>query len=203
LEPVGMAGGHSVMELSAEMRWFWAGNGKDAPFRALGTRLGLGPAEVRTDHYLVFPGSGVGVKMREGRLEIKQRLGSRAETDWEGIMEHWVKWSADAAPDHFRGNGTWRAVRKSRRLLVLVRGEAELVPAPPESDPGEGCNLELTELEMNGTRAWTLGFEAYGASRREQLLESVLRRYAADLRAIPVLIGQSMGYPEWLLRGGD
>lgn len=191
------------MESTAEMRWFWPGNGNDSDFRALAQRLGLGPAQTRTDHYLVFPEPGVGVKMREGRLEIKQRVGVRAEPEWAGIMEHWVKWSADAAPDHFRGNGTWRAVRKSRRLLVLVPGEAGLLPAPSGSDPGEGCNLELTELEMDGTRAWTLGFEAYGAFRREQLLKSVVCRHATDLTMIPASIGQSMAYPEWLARTGN
>lgn len=188
------------MELSVEMRWFWSGASHDAIFRALAERLGLAAAQSRTDHYLVFPGPGLGVKFREGRLEIKQCLGRRAEQGWAGIMEHWAKWSADAAPDHLRGNGTWRAVRKSRRLLVLVAEGSGLIPAPSGADPGEGCNLEVTELETNGTRAWTLGFEAFGASGREQLLELALGRHAADLASIPVSPAQSMSYPDWLMR---
>jgi hypothetical protein len=189
----------SGMELSAEMRWFWPGTSNDAVFRALAERLGFGPAQTRTDHYLSFPVPELGVKLREGRLEIQQRVGSRADTNWQGVIEHWAKWGADAAPENLRGNGTWRTVRKSRRLLVLVPGGSGLVVAPAGADPGEGCNVELTELEMDGTRAWSLGFEAYGTLGREQLLESALQRHASDLSSIKVSIAQSMGYPAWLM----
>ena len=146
-----------------EVRWFYEGT---VPPEVLewfqqGTRK---PEEQprRVDYYLrLTDGDSLGIKLREGRIEIKQRhrqcgvvcLHKRAT----GVVEHWRKWSfglaeaygepasvAAAAP-------SWIGVGKRRRLRTyrLTRGkEAVTVSALETID--QGCNLELANIEVHG-----------------------------------------------------
>jgi hypothetical protein len=102
-----------------------------------------------------------------------------------------------------------RAVTKTRWLRKFdtskyVRSEIPLganeKPTPGHSLPLQGCNVELTEIEMAGHagRWWTLGFEAFGDldSVPTNLTLTVLPEKPLLLRIIGP--GVFLSYPAWL-----
>jgi hypothetical protein len=67
--------------------------------------------------------------------------------------------------------------------------------------PAQGCNVELTEIEMAGQagRWWTLGFEAFGDLDTVPInLTLTLMPEKAVLERI-VASGAFLSYPAWLL----
>ena len=70
--------------------------------------------------------------------------------------------------------------------------------------PSEGCNVELTELTVEGKRAWTFGLEsfAFGVEGRQiELVESGLRRAAAEIERrgrFDIAGLTEASYPAWL-----
>jgi hypothetical protein len=107
------------------------------------------------------------------------------------------------------------AVTKTRWLRKFdtskyVRSEIPLganeKPTPGYSLPVQGCNVELTEIEMVGHagRWWTLGFEAFGEfeSLPTDLTLTVLLEKPLLLRIIGS--GTFLSYPAWLrMRGRE
>ena len=84
---------------SAEARWFVEGSLPDEVLRGFKAGKVLESEGVQVHEYLVFPDcQSVGVKLREGRFEIKailapaQPLGP--DLGIQGKTERWVKWSA-------------------------------------------------------------------------------------------------------------
>jgi hypothetical protein len=109
---------------TAEVRWF--GPGAIPPairnwFRS-GERQPLAEP-VRVDHYLCLPGiDALGVKIRQGRIEIKQRTSQQGIVQFQeriaGLVEHWLKWSLELAVDdaaitaELTSQPDWLAVQK-------------------------------------------------------------------------------------------
>jgi hypothetical protein len=107
------------------------------------------------------------------------------------------------------------AVTKTRWLRKFdtskyVRSEipvgANERPPPGYSLPVQGCNIELTEIEMAGhaARWWTLGFEAFGDldSAPINLTLTVLPEKLLLLRI--VTSNEFLSYPAWLrMRGRE
>ncbi len=194
------------MLLTAELRLWW-------PSAPAGLeRLFDGQAEQRTDMYLLDPDQEeVGIKLRSDggeppRTQIKL-LVARLASAGRRPVELWTK--ANSSCLTLKGLPTV-GVHKRRRLLRFRTdsGRAEDLGQSAEGqDPGEGCDVELTEVRRNDdpTRWWTLGFEAYGtlASVERNLsltLDTVLPRLAPE-----VITAATCGsYPAWLsgFRGG-
>jgi hypothetical protein len=197
---------------TVEVRWFCRGTipvGVRAWFQR-----GEGEPEAapsRVDHYLrLTDGGGLGIKVREGRLELKQRQGQqgvlRLHQHVTGRAEHWRKWSFALA-----GSGSaldrmlvppqaWIGVAKARLLRrYLVTGEDRIVPTSTGEYPERACDWELTQVRVRGLAWWTVGFEAFG---QESTLPETLRLVAGQVLAArepPRLqILDSFGYPEWL-----
>jgi hypothetical protein len=214
---------------SAEMRWFGAGEPPLALDAAFGQPT---PAseERRTDLYLRLPpgSDAVGIKTREGKLEMKAMTGPAREVSLPGSLvgrlEAWVKWSLDLTPaegalafeEAFRKSGPVAVVTKVRRLRKFERpGNEGNAPAEvavlravsPEANPARGCNAELTRLggdaEGCDPRRWTLGFEAYGSDIADAsviLIEAARLVLADAAPAIEALRAAAapMSYPSWL-----
>jgi hypothetical protein len=101
------------------------------------------------------------------------------------------------------------AVTKTRWLRKFdtskyVRSEIPLganeKPTPGYSLPVQGCNVELTEVEMAGhaERWWTLGFEAFGDLEcvSTNLTLTLLPEKPLLLRIVGS--GAFLSYPAWL-----
>jgi hypothetical protein len=202
-----------------EIRWFFEG----APPGPLLTWFAEGlhgePSHLkswdeRNDYYLRFPDCDhAGVKLREGRFEVKSLYGTVEATRFtarvEGKLETWIKLTTraelDAAdrPQEQHVPLEWICVRKQRaqrKYAVPAEGDVRsvLVDIPIE----RGATVELSELEVLHTPWWTFGFEAFGDQSSDDNLRADLRRVAMTvLESYPgpnLTVDKSRGYPGWL-----
>lgn len=198
---------------TAEVRWFYRGElppGVLAWFQRLGGVLGAPAA--RTDYYLrLADGDALGVKLREGRIEIKQRQRQygllRLHQRAAGRVEGWRKWSfALAGADSQLVGGValdpaWVGVKKERRLRVYrLTAAQEVMAIPAGENPAQGCGVELTQVNVGGQGWWSLGFEAFGeeVTLQESLL--LVARHVLSAAEPPALDAQySRSYPQWLV----
>lgn len=198
----------SLMHPTLEVRWFLKGQLPTDLHRWF-VEESTDPIdpEAREDWYLYAKHHELGVKLRQGNLEIKQRVGSRGTCKLakrvRGRVEKWVKWhfsieqaSGEAALSE--PVGLWIPVQKKRwsRHYAVA---AETVEAVQDVDPSEqGCSLELSDLQVHDQRWYSLCFETFGSNNLEQNLECVVRHVVKSM-GLPVLKARhSGGYPIWL-----
>jgi hypothetical protein len=198
---------------SAEARWFYGGAIPQQVLQWFREEHGSlkEPAD-RVDHYLHLPDEdSLGIKLREGRLEIKQRHRRYGTVEFHeraaGLVEHWRKWSfqlaqgSDRLPPDMIADPPWIAVSKRRRLYrYRITRNREVVPVETVEYPEQGCDLELTSVKAEGRDWWTWGFEAFG---EETALQGNLVLVAAqifDTHGPPIVLGasHSHSYPAWL-----
>jgi hypothetical protein len=196
---------------TAEVRWFFRGT--IAPAVAAWFRRSEQVLEEelpRVDHYLRQVGTdSLNIKLREGRLEVKQRQQAGTVVQFHprvaGRVERWRKWSFELAEAAGPGlqpeimTPHWIAVEK-RRTLRRYRLEGErVVRVLPAELPEQGCDLELTRIRAGREAWWSLGLEAYGADPYlESLLVQVAGRLMARTEPPSLATENSYGYPEWL-----
>jgi hypothetical protein len=198
---------------SAEVRWFHLGQ----PSAEVKEWLGVGEEHKepdRADEYALFPGcQTTGVKLRQGRFEIKALARTVGEERFtagvEGVVDMWAKLTFDV-PDEaeakvhkaLRAAASMMEVGKARWLRKYSFDEPDRPSeVDPESRPGEGCNVEMTELRVRGSEWWSLGFEAFGHAA---LTKGYLRRTVALAlgdRPPPCQLSSrnSMSYPAWFV----
>jgi hypothetical protein len=192
------------VDRTAEVRWFFRGS-PPAAVAAWFDASAAQPPQTRSDTYLVLPGTdALGVKIRGGTGNLDFKLRPRPPEPLvlpaagPGDLERWQRWSlprpalSRLLPRLGLPKGRWRTVRKERRLVTL----------PYKGGSEAGCRVELTALEVDGSRWSTVGFESYGP---EPDLEPALRSAAERLFAsiagdLPGGLGadRSCGYPGWL-----
>jgi len=215
-----------------EMRWFFpgpleeSGSGVEVWF---GTRPRYGghgrpaprawepaPPAWRQDRYLLVPGNDdMGLKWREGRLEIKGRASASPPQmlapGIAGVCEHWLKWSYAGAAIEQRfsglfGNGGAPGVlivekRRLQRCLDLDRaGGVHEVSLDHRRE--RGVNVELVEIRLPGPPGrlhWSLAFEAFPSEQVSELFAQTVAGFLAGCPALPLSAGLSMSYPRWLL----
>ncbi len=200
---------------TAEVRWFIRG---EIPSKVWGWyhRQGTEPEEQpsRVDYYLgLEEGDSLGVKLREGRIEIKRRYGHSEIVYFGerivGRVEYWNKWGFTISgvdtnlPEWFESPNWWIGVRKERKLRTYqVTTEKTVTEVVFSGSLGSGCGWELAKIRIEGVEEpwWSVGFEAFGkeSDLKDTLMlvaESVLK---TDIS--PVLtIANSYGYPKWLM----
>jgi hypothetical protein len=198
---------------TVEVRWFYPGT---LPSEVLAW-FQQGPHEpdrppCRVDYYLRLRSiDSLGIKLREGRIELKQRYGQqrivRFHNHVAGLAERWRKWSLALAESEGSFPGiltpalSWIAVRKVRELRkYLVVGPGQIITVPALEFPEQGCTVELTSIQADAAFWWTLGFEAFGdeASLRDHLLLTAEQVFAQGRAPRPLRPGASYGYPRWL-----
>ncbi len=197
---------------TAEVRWFHKGKTPAklrSWFRKLAAKDGVEaePQPLRIDHYLLERDTdALGIKFREGRVEVKQRQGERRLISfgpgWDGYVETWRKWGFPLADAQRRGEAfesldDWIAVRKKRRVITYsISPKGKLIALSGDADAESGCSVELTQVRVKKTLWWTLGFEAKG---RPEKLESTLELVARAVLngSAPPTFGptDSFGYP--------
>lgn len=197
--------------ITCEMRWFLDG---PLPHEAVRWfQRGGRPAAAawREDRYLVLPGiADMGIKRREGRLDIKGRtavLGSHAiAPEIEGVAERWCKWSYEAAAMEARLRGCLQdqhtiVVGKGRLQRHFLLRPGKLAQETAQRDLARrGFSLELTRIRLpSGDDHWSLGIEA--APDDPALLADLLRALRDLLQGFPTPLprARSRSYPVWLL----
>ncbi len=202
------------MLLTVEIRWFFRGiipEGVQAWFDQIdtnSTQPTIQPA--RTDVYLLEPGnSSLGIKLREGRIELKQRLReygpAEFNQDMRGYVEGWRKWSflISLEQTHVQAIGklgnSWMNVSKERALFSFqTSGEEIKSTLIPDLSRG-GCNLELSQIQAAGEPWWSLGLEAFGDEESNfDRLDIVARHILAKRPPQNLSAQRSFGYPQWL-----
>jgi hypothetical protein len=193
--------------LSWELRWFVPGEPAPAATSLFG-EPDWASVPTRTDSYVALPTiDDLGIKRREGRLEVKGRIAVipsvRCSPCVEGRLEHWIKWSHEGAVldpvVEALSKGPLDAVTKQRiqRKFHLQDGRAEEVALDLRLDGG--AYAELTRLELAGSRWWSLGFEAFpnDSALPDELL-ALVRRFLGEA-SIELTVEQSLSYPAWLV----
>ena len=200
------------MRASLEMRWFYSGALPKSIAQWFGSdSLGgyLSPPDEREDIYLLVPSCDyLGVKLRGKTLEVKWRqaeLGAmQFGNRWEGKAEKWLKWvCADTmapVPADIVATGKWVGVKKKRaQRLYQVSAPGSLMSVPVEAPIPQGCTVELTQLNINGSAWWTLGFEAFGSeSSLTESLQTVATWTSKSYQAQKLNAADSSAYPIWL-----
>ncbi|MFE4105582.1 hypothetical protein [Almyronema epifaneia] len=206
------------MLLTTEIRWFQLGD----PPRSLtdwfySEALGsVRPTSAtREDCYLVLPhDTFLGVKFRQGNLEVKWRQAELGQIQlgetWTGQLERWLKWSYAEAADcqnsplqAYLQSGGWVSVKKTRSQRIYQIQAEQVIPVEALPPGDRGCSLELTCLEANHQRWWTVGFEAEGNPQQSlQALRLTLVWLSVTANLPPLEQLASYAYPYWLAQLG-
>jgi hypothetical protein len=213
---------------SHEVRWFFEGKANQhdslkrwfetiAPIqKSSGVRppVWKGRLDDQPDVYLLVPGSDdMGIKWREGELQIKGRVSSLGTLLFcgrhQGKIERWIKWSYANVPASYQrlfvaGKETGlvtASVRKTRALrkvrLDTLTGKAVEVDAKTFVDRGLG--FELTDLEVAGKAFCSLAFEAFpDDSGMEAAFTQAVEVFVDGLRAFDLTSAHSQSYPTFL-----
>ena len=196
-----------------ELRWFCEGAAPPAGVREWFRTLGRAEIQQpRVDYYLHLADEpALGIKVREGRLEIKKRTRAYGAATIRpgvgGVIEGWRKWSfelarVEAGRDIGIDDGSpWLPVLKARKLLrFAVIGDRHFL-LRVQVRPERGCEVELTSVSVGANRRWTVGLEAFGAhsATMGDLLAVASRIFEAET-APSLTVPDSYGYPAWLGR---
>ncbi len=201
------------MFLSAELRWFWRGS-CPRPVHDWFFKSGMPPGGgfSRVDKYVPQRGEPeISLKKRGDKLdlEVKGLVTTRIIPELEPLAPHieiWCKWSCRVPGLNLRHEV---AVTKTRWLRTFdtskyVRSEIPLdaneKPKTGYSLPVQGCNVELTEVQIGAHAGawWTLGFEAFGDldSAPTNLTLTVLPEKPTLIRIMTS--GEFLSYPAWI-----
>lgn len=170
----------------------------------------------RTDEYLLLPDCDtVGVKQRQGKLEVKALVAGPRPFSLGGVVgrvDQWVKWSFDPSEAiaiqfeiELDQSGPWRRVVKKRYTQKISLDSVRPIAVPPDQYPEAGYNIELTVIDVQAAlRTWlTFGFEAFGPSGRVMsLLDEAVAHFFAVYGPPPIALNgsDSLSYPAWLVK---
>ncbi len=214
----------SSLTYSAEIRWFLQGT---APAGLRDAYFGDTPnAAQRIDEYVLLPGcDATGIKLREGRLEVKARTRAPEAVSYgatiAGRRDGWIKWSRPAADGAAlralvsNPVDDWLFVAKTRRLRKFAPRGRGFVEIEPTELAARGYQAELCALrafrgrqsgrprsldDFAGTPSWySICVEAFGDSlvSLAELDTAVAHLLAGGFRAeLPARASSS--YPAWL-----
>jgi hypothetical protein len=163
------------MFATAEVRWFYKGFESDDNYlKVIKNIPQFEEQPARVDHYHYFNSEGsMGIKIREGRIEIKNRFRDYGivliNRQIEGKVECWYKWSFEIIQTDsiyqkvLNSNSPWVSVKKERKLCKYkITKDKQVIVLPKGEYSKNVCNFELTNIIIRGKKWWSLGFEAYG-----------------------------------------
>lgn len=199
-----------------EMRWFFQGAAKPEIISWFqGGEFGavLPETEERTDVYLRSLDNGLGIKLREGKLEIKWRRKAEPFTAMgvhvRGKLEDWEKWSwrdSQGKSDRIiqdmikqKKDNCWLEVKKLRMQRKYEHVGDRISEVGMTVRPSRGCMAELTTLGIMGVPWWTMALDLFGTE--QESVETAERWLALAIKKYPgpaLDDAASVGYPEWL-----
>ncbi len=195
---------------TAEVRWFIKGK---IPTTVFDWFVGLNNNYVnqpeRTDYYLLLKSNhSTGIKLREGRVEIKQQtqhIGNISPgKNVIGLAEKWQKWSFELNETNNiisteQYSNEWLAVTKNRILVNYGISKESIVSQKEPTLYKNGCITEITSIKINNENWWSLGLESYGDENR--LLDNLVlisHLILSDKSNIRFSLDESFSYPGWL-----
>jgi len=194
---------------SAEIRWFFKGNIPEKISLWFADLDGIfEKQETRTDQYLLLKNTNsLGIKIREGKFEIKERHTRARKTlttgNIEGDVEVWTKWSfdSDVGEQSLARSikGEFIPVEKTRELQKYIFDSKGNISRGFDNYRSNGCNLELTKVILNNQLWWTLGLETYGKPEKQEknLNTAFYFIFQSEFPGILTTL-RSFGYPQWL-----
>ncbi len=174
----------------------------------------LANADNRTDVYLQSSSPDLGVKLRQGNLEVKYRQAILGTISIEGFrtsqVEQWTKWicvddSSGLTPENIADKPGWLKVAKTRYQRLYQVQFSDLLVAPldvqliPISKPQDGAAaIEITQLQVEEQNWWTIACEYLGDKIDLDLqflpvVKSLLSRCPLPVSTPSI----SCGYPQW------
>ena len=190
--------------MSLEIRWFFNKSlAKDISEWSIDKDLKR--EDERSDIYILFPATELGVKFSRGKLEIKY-LKSVEQFDLtrnklSGWMESWMKSSVplvniqdnpfqNIKAPHYR-------VKKVRYTRRFECDPENRTLNPIDKRVHQGIKMEITSLKIETKNWWTLGFEAFGDNPIENLKFGISKLIENSLFE-NLKIEHSYSYPKWL-----
>ncbi|MEZ5083479.1 MAG: hypothetical protein R2750_08525 [Bacteroidales bacterium] len=164
----------------------------------------------RIDHYLkLLNENSLGIKLREGRIELKKRKGNpqnlKINENIEGNLEFWEKWSFElknpnALPIQDYGTKEWIAVKKKRQMFLFEVADGTCFLRNRQNGQlKNGCIVELATVSVDGSNFWTLGLEAFGETGKMKKNLLVVCVKIGSGSGCPILLNKdSKSYPEWI-----
>jgi hypothetical protein len=201
------------MLITNEIRWFYPGNiPKQITFWfEQNCLVKPSPPEERTDVYLHSPGCDfLGIKLRQGRLEVKwcqAELGTMRFGELiEGNAQKWGKWLCeDSTGESFQPATVltqpyWISVHKIRYTqLYEVLPDFSVQRIPTNEGINNACSVELTQLAIADNNWWSLGLEARGDDSRVMDNLQVTGSFIFNtVTFVKLLRENSYPYPKWL-----
>lgn len=181
-----------MMIESWEIRWFGEGS-IPLKLQHWSEELGMIAQPVRADHYFIHNGGkALGIKWREGSLQIKERIGKN-----EKRFENYQKWSFELADGNVKKDlekhKKWSTISKKREMAKWAVKGKNFSRIEIGEEVESGVEIELSAVVINNNLWWTMAYEATGG---QQVLEAALEQFQ------PPHINNSlcMGYSEWILR---
>ena len=195
------------MQTSVETRWFLPGTAPPDVVQWFWDEM-MVTQPTRIDSYLYTPKvHSLGIKLREGRIEIKQlnkKLGPYTfHADITGMVGNWNKWGFPISNSHIdveAESNVWIPVVKERmlrRYQVVSGGKIRAVPG--WLFPMQRSSIEITNIVINGTAWWSFGLEVVGTDIDlfEALQTTAVLAFKG--RGVPQFSAtQSYSYPHWL-----
>ena len=189
--------------VSDEVRWFRPGGVPDGVLAWFDNLAGPSASERRVDRYLELPQTvGLGVKLRQGQLEVKRLRAEYPAAAWHGLAgrpARWEKWSFALVEDG-AAERIWLPVEKRRRFRTLrVGDDGAVTPGAPGARVDRGCSVEVTRLAVQDARWWSVGFEATGdEAGLRRTLDLAIEHAAGAGRPLGLSVADSVDYPAWL-----
>jgi hypothetical protein len=190
-----------------EVRWFYPGTLPDEVkqwFSTLGQPLEK--IDTRSDFYLQSSSPDVGVKLRQGNLEVKSRNQNLTlDILGDSQIERWSKWicaddRSSLNPTTIANKPGWLKVDKIRdRRLFQVEfvGSIKLTQIATPQD--EAVAIEITQLQIQDRILWTIACEYFGDNIDIEYQFLSLVNYLLSEYPLSVSLLQfSGGYPQWL-----
>jgi hypothetical protein len=194
---------------TTEVRWFARGALPDELFTWF-EELGepLAKADNRTDVYLQSSSPDLGVKLRQGNLEVKYRQAKLGTIDIDGKIsqvEQWSKWICidDAArftPENIADRSGWIKVGKVRYQRLYQVKFTDPIELTSIAQPTDGAAaIEITQLQLNNHSWWTIACEYLGDKIDLECQFCPLVKLLLLGSPLPINNSSiSCGYPEWL-----
>jgi hypothetical protein len=206
------------MNKSIEIRWFWEHLPAAIENWFKAKSLVFKPIEdwTRKDFYLKTAAPAKqSIKLREGNLEIKQRLKDLDALHFDpknakkrgGMVELWCKWGFKVAENDFLtqqivGNGLveWIEVAKERLLVkYAIETNGNLTIIPTKQKAAEGGQVEITKILIQNKKYYTFAIESFSDSGAHQRnFDIILKQIIQELPLELFKIKDSKSYPSFL-----
>ncbi len=202
--------------MGLEIRWFFPGlipSSVEYWFQRQTSQQFLPAAQKLTDIYLQTWDYNLGLKLRNGSLDVKWRrrygefIGAVGKVN--GQAEDWIRWvwrdtegnTGQRIQESIRSDpqSPWIEVTKERLQIRDVFTGNRFIAARPGDQVERGCAIELTNIRVRDKWWWTLALDIFGSGgEATMILHQRAETLFTDYPGPELTLEQSYGYPQWL-----